>query len=247
VNVTRGQTWGPRVIVDPELILIARGRFSLELPGREVVRVGEGQVLLIEPAERHTFRQAPPRAGGQIYCIHCDLLHGASWGAGDYRLEPQPQRVTDVSDDDAISGLFARAAEVFAGYGRYRRAMVETIVREVWLRLAEKWTAAAGPGVSRRMEEMIAFVRRRLRDPITRQDIARRFAVTPQHVNHLFRQALGVTPTEFIHRERSLRAYALMKDHGYSVAQAAGEVGFADAFHFSRVFKRVMGTPPSRI
>lgn len=247
VDAAPQQTWGPRTILDAELILVARGRFELDRPGRPMVRIARRQVLLIEPGQRHTFRHAAASRNGRIYCIHCELVHGACWGAGDYRLEPQPQQLTDVAGDAVIDELFARGAQVFTGYGRYRRAMVETIVRELWLRLAEKWTASAAPGVSQRMEEMIAFIRSRLSDPITRQDIARRFSLTPQHVNHLFRQALGITPTEFIHRERSLRAYHLMKDAGRSVAQAGLEVGFADPFHFSRIFKRVMGAPPSRI
>jgi AraC-like DNA-binding protein len=40
-------------------------------------------------------------------------------------------------------------------------------------------------------------------------------------------------------------AHRLLTDEGLSVKETAARVGFDDAFYFSRVFKKVMGIPPS--
>lgn len=42
------------------------------------------------------------------------------------------------------------------------------------------------------------------------------------------------------------RAAELLLDGGLMVKEAASELGFADAFHFSRTFKRIYGLPPER-
>jgi AraC-like DNA-binding protein len=73
------------------------------------------------------------------------------------------------------------------------------------------------------------------------------FRITPEHVNALFRKELGVTPTQFLHRERIFRAYRYIRDQGVSVKEAAAQVGFDDPFYFSRVFKRIFKHAPSSL
>jgi len=245
--VPPGASWGSRTIADLELILNLTGEFEFFTDAGERIVQRPGQVLLIYPTERHTYRRSGAAGRAMFSCIHCELLPAGQWAAKDYRLEPSPRRLTDVAGDREIPRLFRRAARAFGGYSRFRQEIVSTIVREIWLRLAEKWSETASPAVSRRMEQMLAFLRDRLGEPVSRRDLAEAFAVTPEHVNYLFRKELGLTPTQFVHRERALLAYRLIREQGLSVKQAAAAVGFADPFHFSRVFKRVLGVPPSRV
>jgi transcriptional regulator GlxA family with amidase domain len=155
--------------------------------------------------------------------------------------------VTETHHDPTIHGLFKRCSEVFCGYSRYRTALLQTIVREIWLRLAEHWRSGDNPQVSRRMEQMVEFLRQHLHEPISRQDLAEQFSMTPEHINALFKKELGVTPTQLIHRERVYRAYQWIRNEGLSVKQAAEKVGFCDPFYFSKVFKRIMGLSPSEV
>ena len=247
MTVARGQSWGERVIPDLELILIVAGRFSYNVRGEAApVLLKAGDVLLIRPGESHTLRREEEPAHAAFSCIHLELLPGARWASGDYRCDPPPRRVTPV-DSWAIHDLFMRCSEVFSGYHRYRTALIETLVRELWIRLSECWTGGGpGGGIPERVRPMVSYLRAHLADPrVGRRDLAREFRITPEHVNALFRRALGVTPTQFLHRERILKAYRLLRDDGCSVKEAAAQVGFDDPFYFSRVFKRVLKRPPS--
>jgi AraC-like DNA-binding protein len=47
-------------------------------------------------------------------------------------------------------------------------------------------------------------------------------------------------------RQKMNRATELLLDGGLLVKQVAEELGFGDAFQFSRAFKRVYGLPPER-
>lgn len=247
IPVTVGQVWGPRTIFDPELILIVQGRFELEYRNRPPIEISRNQVLLIEPERSHVFRNVSSGSEAIISCIHFELIYGQSWASGDYQPSPAAPAITPVGGMGEVKKLFRRGAEIFAGFHRYRQEITDSIFREIWMRLSERWTVKTGPEISGRMADMVAFIRDNLTAPITRRDLARAFSLTPEHVNYLFRQNLGVTPTQFIHRERCLRAFHLIKNEGCNVQQAGELTGFSDAFHFSRVFKRVMGTPPSRI
>ncbi len=245
-SVPAGSAWGPRVIADLELILVVKGRFFYETPEHQVpVRTGE--VLCIPPEQRHTFRQAKPSSGAVISCIHGEMIPGGSWAAGDYRLKPPPQLVTRVGRDKTLFDLFKRCSEIFGGYSRYRQALLQTMVRTIWLRLAEPWQGPGDRALSRRMEQMVRYLREHLCEPISRRNLAREFSMTPEHINALFKKELGISPTRLVHRERVYQAYQYIQQEGLSVKEAAQRVGFCDQFYFSKVFKRIMGVSPGTI
>ena len=235
----------PRTIPDLELILVVAGAFRYVPVQGKVVPLGPGDVLCILPNRRHSFQNCG--GGGIVSGIHCELLPDASWAAGDYRLDPEPMLVTRFGADETITALFRRCDAVFNGYGRYRAALLQTVVREVWLVLAEHWQAAARGARRKRTGEMVEYLRRHLAEPVSRQELAHAFSLTPQHVNALFRNELGISPTQFVNRERVLRAYRLIQNEGVPLKVAAAQVGFHDLFYFLRVFKKVTGQRPSQI
>jgi AraC-like DNA-binding protein len=56
--------------------------------------------------------------------------------------------------------------------------------------------------------------------------------------------ATGLTPRRWLEQRRMEAAARRLRDTGRTVADIAAEVGFADPFHFSRAFKRVIGASP---
>ena len=78
-----------------------------------------------------------------------------------------------------------------------------------------------GPSRGGRVGEMMRFLRARLDQNVGRRDIAEAFNLTPEHVNYLFKQELGLTPTRFLNRERVLKATRLLQEGGLSVKEAA--------------------------
>ncbi|NBC18383.1 MAG: helix-turn-helix domain-containing protein [Bacteroidetes bacterium] len=245
MDVRQPQAWGPRTIDDIELILIVRGPFEYVDPAGRI-ELASGQLLLIPPEVRHTFSRPTGEGRWTFSCLHCELLPDARWARGDYRLDVPPRRVTDVNQDVVLRDLFRHVAREFAGRGQPISPIAEALARAIWVRLSDHWTGRRGPVLSPRMQAMTDFLRRRMADPVSRRDLAERFDLTPQHVNHLFRTELDTTPTAWLNHQRCLQARQLMKVDGLNCRQAARAVGFADPYYFSKVYKRIMGTPPSR-
>jgi AraC-like DNA-binding protein len=61
-----------------------------------------------------------------------------------------------------------------------------------------------------------------------------------------FLHATGHTPHRYRLRLRTERAAALLREGRMSIEEIATATGFCDRFHFSRVFKQVLGTSPAR-
>lgn len=246
IRVTPEMTWLNRRIPDLELILVVSGEYEYVAEGR-CHSLNAGDVLFIESGVLHSKYMLPECPHGVLSAIHLELLPSSSWLAGDYRLTPHPQIITQVEDFDYLRERFRRLAEVYQGYSLFREELTSAIAREILVTLACHWHSGVRNQVTPRMQAMIEYIRSNLATPISRLDLAEAFHVSPAYINSLFQRELCTTPTAMIHRERVVAAYNLMFEQGLSVKEAAKAVGFRDQFYFSRVFKRVMGYAPSAV
>jgi AraC-like DNA-binding protein len=246
ISVEPGAQWGWRVIPDIEAVLVLDGTFEFELKDAPPVVLVPDDLLIIFPDELHFLRHISGLA--ELSCIHCELLSGSGVFGRDYRLAPAPERRTSLKNGEAVKSCFLRCAALFAGHSPYRISLMQTCAREAWLRLCEYWSEPSVQQVcSGRMEQMLAYLTAHLEYPVGRTDLAREFHLAPEYVNALFKKELGMSPGEYLVRERVRRAFFLLQEQEISVKEAAFAVGFTDPCHFSRTFKRVYNIPPGHI
>ncbi len=255
-------SWGPREIPDFEMILIRDGTFIYDehevsetsFPhtdrneGELLIDLNPGDVLLIPPGVNHTFRSVS--GSGAISCIHClpreyggkPLPTSASASASLTYLTRFHDKI------DLIDHLFYWCSELFSSYNPLKQELLSTVCREIWLLCASQWTISPDSRViSPRMEKMMMFIKENVTKDIGRKELAKRFNLTPEHVNSLFRKELGISPTSCINRERILLGYSKIHNEGLSVKEAAYFCGFNDPFYFSRVFKKILGVAPETL
>ena len=227
-----GVSWGPRSIPDIELIFIHAGRFELQLK-TQTIPAETNDLLIIFPDERHTLQGMGEETC--ISCIHCDLPEARSLA-----------QVQPIKDPEIPAG-FRRCAEIFLHPAPLRDELLSAILSELWIRIRSAALPADTPRTSRLVEQIAESIREHCCEPFDRTELAKRFHISPQHLNYLFRTELHTTPTEVLHHERIKRAFLLMQDKRTSVKEAAHRTGFYDTYHFSKVFKKAYGFPPSRV
>lgn len=81
----------------------------------------------------------------------------------------------------------------------------------------------------------------------TVEEVARQCDLTPIHLSRLFRRFAGTGAYQFLLRKKMNRAAELLVEDRLLVKEVAEELGFSDAFQFSRAFKRVYGIPPKQL
>jgi AraC-like DNA-binding protein len=78
------------------------------------------------------------------------------------------------------------------------------------------------------------------------EQAAQRCHVDPAYLCRLFRRFDHQSPYQLLMRLKMTRGAEMLLSPGASVKQVAEDLGFADAFHFSRSFKKFMGLPPAQ-
>lgn len=247
IEVVPGTVWGPRVIPDFELILIVSGKFSyLNCETGEEIKLNEGEILCIYPGIKHVLKCECDSPYAMIACIHLELYYKGSFGFGDYNLSPLPLIVTDAKGDAAIHELFRNCRNTFDGFGKYRQEILNVMAKELWLRLIEYWEGGSEKRISPRMHQMTLYLQKNIDKSPTRHDLAKKFSISPEHVNALFKKELGISPAKFLKRIKIYKACRLLREAGLSIKETADRMGFYDEFHFSKAFKQIMGASPSK-
>ena len=91
------------------------------------------------------------------------------------------------------------------------------------------------------------YIDHRLDGDLTMAELARVAGCSVGHFQREFRQATGETPLQHVTRRRIETAVLYLRQSGLPVREVAARVGFADPLYFSRIFRRRVGLPPSRL
>jgi AraC-like DNA-binding protein len=101
--------------------------------------------------------------------------------------------------------------------------------------------ASAGSDLLRRVR---ACVKNGAHGPLQVGELALMVGVTREHLTRVFRHQLGMTPAQYLARQRMLQACDWLRDTPLSVKEVAFRLGFSAPHHLVRMFRRVLGTTP---
>jgi AraC family transcriptional regulator len=68
--------------------------------------------------------------------------------------------------------------------------------------------------------------------------------LSPYHFSRLFKNTVGMTPHQYVLRERIAESRILLNSRDMSIAEVALSLGFASQSHFSDVFRKMTGRTP---
>ncbi|HEU4386732.1 MAG TPA: AraC family transcriptional regulator [Blastocatellia bacterium] len=96
----------------------------------------------------------------------------------------------------------------------------------------------------RRLRNVFAYVEDNLAGNITLRDLAAVVGLSVSHFKILFREAVGVSPHQYLIKRRVERARDLLGEDELSIGQIAIETGFVDQSHLGRHTQRILGVSP---
>lgn len=242
----------------PEMafVLSGSGRYRIEDCLYEVT---EGDLIVINPGMRH---QAIMLEGSDTPTTEFFV------GFSDIFLKGQPKNYLPLPGDSPIlhttgelrQKLFKicssmEAENAVCREGRYfmlkayLMQMLLLVVREQCEPM-ENNSGYAFESVNKKyvVEQIVNYFEDHYSEKISLDQIAENMYLSPFYISKIFKSETGDTPIRHLINIRLEKAKELLESGwGGSIQEAAARVGYDDAYHFSKLFKKRYGVSPSQV
>jgi AraC-like DNA-binding protein len=243
-------------VYDPVFCMIAQGSKEVFL-GNNRYQYDPAHYLLVTaelPIVGHVFEASPERPYLSLRLeLDPTLVGSVMVEAGHI----SPRSHTDVRAID-VSPLDASLLDAVVRLVRLldspmeARFLAPLITREIVYRLLVgkqgdrlRHIAVLG-GHTHRIVRAIEQLRKDFDQPLRIESIARDLGMSVSGFHHHFKAVTALSPLQFQKRLRLQEARRLMLGEHLDAASAAYRVGYDDASHFNREYKRLFGLPPLR-
>ena len=252
VTYRPGETLGPRVLTDYELVLIIEGQVSYCRDEHEH-SAPPGTIILARPGFHESYRWDPQRETRHGY-LHFNLDSiPREWP----ELAGWPVVVT--KPDPACASLLQHNIRRCGAQPRWPAERppreVCCLMKTVLDVLFEKHPAAARADemiarplpVQRALKRMREVIDEEPERPVSLGELAAAANVSPQHLCRLFQQEIGCGPMRAYRLLRLQLALVLLSRSNLTIKQIANRCGFASQFQFSRCFTETFRRPPTEV
>lgn len=189
------------------------------------------------------FRSRCVRPTRHFYVHFTTLGLDGDWSDGVF------ERPLAVPRDAARDQLAARLSQ--GQPSAARRLRVQALVADSLAATIETLPAPAQNRLTQRLagpEQMgpaLRYVDDHLAERIPMAVLARQCRLSVHHFSRVFHARLGRTPTRYVQERRVAMAAERLVSGDEPIERVAGDAGFANRYHFTRVFTRCMGVPPA--
>ena len=239
-----------------EIAFIMSGSGKYRIEGK-FYDVREGDLLLINPHMLHQGLAVHPENATTEFFV----------AASDIRLNGMPQNVLPIPETGPVihtSGEFRQkiaricasmeAENAVCWQGRY--FMMKAYLMQMLLLIVRQQTepveikkgrAFESFGRKYVVEQVIQYFEDHYAEKISLDGIAENMYLSQFYISRIFKSEIGDTPIHYLINIRLERAKELLESGlAESVQEVAAQVGYDDVYHFSKLFKKRYGFPPSQ-
>lgn len=221
------------------LEIILEGSVNIETEG-ELLTAHAGQVVLLDCYKPHRYYSD---TGWHALWVHFD---GASARGYFEIIRRQNGQAFATHQIQAVHS----ALQDLYGMFHYQQPLNEAYMS---LHLTQALTAMTDPAQQtvtrdqpRLIDQAVAFINQHMGDEIYVRELASMVGLSEYHFIRVFREAMGVTPRQYIIASRMNHARYLLKTTALPIGEIAGMVGYTSESMFTAAFRRTQGTTPSQ-
>ncbi len=97
------------------------------------------------------------------------------------------------------------------------------------------------------LQEAIDYIHAHLNRDLSLAELASVVNISPTYFASLFKQAMGVSPHQYVIQQRVEQAKLMLSKTDLAIAQIALQVGFSSQSHLTQQFKRITGMTPKQV
>jgi AraC-like DNA-binding protein len=210
-----------------------------------VIAVPPGRVVLIPPAG------ARAKSDGDVMQLRVHFQPSAFVSEHAAELGPLPLVLGSDELRDALSVRLRRDLEASPVVGAATCARAKALVHLSVAAAFDVGSAALheskhSDDAERQLRPVLRYIDSHLDEPLENARLAAFVHASESHFIRMFRRVVGCTPARHVQERRVSHAAELLARTNLTIDEIAERCGFANRFHFSRVFAQRMVEPPGR-
>ena len=246
-----------------ELTFVLKGS-GQHLLNESVVGYKVGDLFFLTPKDEHEFIIAEPTIFGIIKFTEQLFIEKASFTTSTYwrkNLESvifhsnviAQSVIKNEMDRKQLFGLYYLIRNEFENTETYGKNVITELFGALLIVLSRnlKATLKDKPLESMsdkdKVEAMLAYIRQNVlkKDLVKVNAIAEAFHLSPNYVGIYIKKHLGISLQHYILKTKVKMAESLLKQSNLNINEIAEKLGFTDAAHFTKTFKKHTGKIPS--
>jgi AraC family transcriptional regulator len=167
----------------------------------------------------------------------------------DFEFRPEVP-VTDAFVENCLMSLFREAINDYPSGALYGDSVASAVSVHFLYRYGVRKVKSRElkGGLSKEALKLVMdYIEENASRQIRLSELAALAHLSPFHFSRLFKTSTGLSPYQYLMRTRVEIARRLMNKGNLTMKEVARSVGFYDASHFSRIFKRVTGVKAAEV
>jgi AraC-like DNA-binding protein len=237
-----------------EIIIVAHGIYTAKV-NNTPVRLRKNQGLILKPGDWHEDSCAPPlRYRGLKFFLRQET--GVSSAKKQELLQPNISVHDQIfqANPRIFDPLFHVLEQQTPHDSPLRQLIADAVLREIFWQVLNALDNNCLSPLLRRHEPEHLMVRQltqlfenHIHGHLSAAEMAQAFHCSRRSFEQTCRNLMNDSPARCFLRFKLKRASLLLEQTGMLIKEVADYLGFKDANHFSRVFTRHIGKPPSAI
>ncbi|WP_316743645.1 AraC family transcriptional regulator [Pedobacter antarcticus] len=250
----------PLTFNDLVITSMLRGRKVMTIPGIEKFNYLPGETVIVPQAQTMKIDFPDATATNPTQCIALAIDRQQIQQTLEYLNEFYPKADSaehwtlkeegcHFANSQEIAYLINKAVRICSERSIEKDILADLTMKELLVRIMQKQNlrslvSSAGAYASSPLAFVIQYIRSNLGEKINMNMLSEKACMSKSTFYRLFKRELGISPNDFILKEKIKRAKQLLSNPRSKIAAVSYELGFSDANYFIRIFKKLVGMTP---
>lgn len=231
-----------------ELHYILKGEGTMSC-NHKSYKVGQGNLVIFNSNELHEGISNTNPFNALVLIFEMDAIFGVD--SLDWQVVFETLIHKDSKIETLFLDIFKEEKEKNIGYkiamkGKIYELITYLMRNYVTENLTKKESTKRNRDLNR-LNIVFQYIHENYTNPISNKDLAKLINLSEYRFCHLFKEAVGQSPTSYIINLRLKKAHKLLQKGDMTITEISLEVGFNNFNNFGRLFRNTYGIPPSKV